>query len=113
MENTTREQIKALITESVGANPGRISEIMVELSALYAFVGQQLEDILVFKADRWLEIRQREEIKSDKNAERIWEASSEGKDEIRFRSQLKYLEKHLSSMKFRLKIKEGESFGRF
>lgn len=108
-----REKIKSLIEESVGTNPGRLSEIMVELSAIYAYVGQKLEDILVFKADRWLEIRKREDIKSDKNAERIWEATPEGKDEIRFRSQLKYLEKVIGSIKFRLKIKEGESFGRF
>ena len=108
-----REKIKILIDESVIATPGRLSEIMVELSAVYAYVGQKLEDILVFKADRWMELRQAEGIKSDKMADRLWDIQTEGKDEIRYRAQLKYLEKHLSSLKFRLKIKEGESFGRF
>ena len=113
MSNTPRETIKALIDESVGVAPGRLSEIMVELSAWYARVGQQLEDILVFKADRWMEIRKRDDVKSDKVADRLWDVQSEGKEEIRFRSQLKYLEKVIGSIKFRLKIKEGESFGRF
>ncbi len=104
--------IKTLITEATDCQAmGRLSEIVVALSSWYATLGEQMENILIFKADRWLDLRKDE--KSDKMADRKWDASNEGKEEIRLRSQLKYLEKFISSLKLRLKVKEGESYGKY
>ena len=113
--DSTSDTIKALINEARdGTNPGRLSEIAVSLSGWYAYIAEQLDRVLVFKADRWLQIRNDDErVKSDKMADRLWDASSEGKDEIHYRVQLKYIEKVISTIKMRLRIKEGESFGRF
>lgn len=106
------EQIKKLILE-VRENPaiGRLSEIRVELSGWYATLSQELEDILVFKADRWIDLRKDQS--SDKSTDRAWDATEEGKRETRLRIQLKYIEKVMSSISFRLKVKEGESWGRY
>ena len=105
------KDVKQLIQEASQTNPGRMSEIAVELSAWYATLSEQLENILVFKADRWVVLR--DSHNSDRATDRAWDATDEGKQEIRLRSQLKYLEKFISSLKLRLKIKEGESFGRY
>ena len=106
-----REQVKSLIGESVSATPGRLSEILVELSSFYATIANKLEDILIFRADRWMELRAGQ--KSDTSTDRMWDSTPEGKDELRFRSQLKYIEKSISSIKMRLRVKEVESFGRY
>jgi len=106
------EPIRQLILESKTATSmDRLSQILVELSSWFATLGQELEDILVFKADRWMELRG--ELKSDKSADRKWDSEPLGKNEIRLRSQLKYLEKVISAIKMRLRIKEGESYGKY
>lgn len=108
------EPIRKLILESrEGATPPRLSEIAVELSSYYATLSEEMENVLVFKADRWLELRNKDYVKSDKMADKLWDASDEGKQEIRLRSQLKYIEKVLSNIRMRLRIREGESFGRY
>jgi len=103
------EKYKELINEALNASPGRISEIAVELSGYYARLADELENVLVFKADRWLELRGKDHIKSDTMASRLWDATTEGKQEIQLRSQTKYLEKFISSLKLRLRVMEGES----
>ena len=104
--------VRKLIIESGEApSVGRLSEILVELSSWFATFSQELEDIMIFKADRWMDIRELN--KSDKSTDRMWDKSDEGKKEIRLRSQLKYIEKTMGAIKFRLKVKEGESFNRF
>jgi len=89
-----------------GQSPGRLSEINTELGAWFAKYADELENILVFKADKWMELRQG--YKSDKSTDRAWDALEEGKQEIRLRSQLKYIEKMCSNIKIQLRIKEIE-----
>ena len=104
--------IKELILEiQKNPPPGRLAVITVELSSWFATLSQQLEDILVFKADRWQELRK--DCKSDKSTDRLWDSLVEGKNEIKLRSQLKYLEKIISSIKFLLRVKEVESYGKY
>lgn len=104
--------IKKLILEvQRGATPGRLAEIGVELSGWYARLSQELEDILVFKPERWMEMRK--EYKSDKTTDRAWDATEEGKKETRLRIQTKYIEKVLSQIKVLLRVKENESYNRY
>ncbi len=104
--------IKNLIIESKGAiSPDRLSEIAVELSSWYATISEKWSDIEVFRAERELAIR--ETVKSDRMAEKTYLASPEGKDWNRLRIQLKALEKHISSIKLRLRVKETEAYGRY
>ncbi len=105
-------KMRELYEESASVPPGRLSEILVELNSYSAFVSQQLDDLLVLKADKWMDIRYKENIKSDRMADKIWDSLPEGKQEIIWRGELKRCEKVCSAIKMRLKILEAESFGR-
>lgn len=101
------DPVQQLITESVTATPGRLGEILRDLAGLYSRKAEMLKNILVFKADRWRELRPLH--KSDKSTDREWDSTREGKDEIRLRWEMKYMEKAMSSIKTDLRVKEVES----
>lgn len=105
--------VKDLILEVMEGDvaPGRLSEIVTQMSSWSATFGEALKNNQLFKADRWLEIRK--DTKSDKMADRLWDATPEGKEEMVIRSQLKYLDKIISSMKLRLRTLENEAYGRY
>lgn len=102
-----KEKVKQIMLEAMTASPGRLSEIVVDLSGYYAFIAGQLDDILVFKPSRWIEMRK--EQGSDKSTDRAWDATEEGQKEIKLRGEIKSLEKFISACKLRLRVKEGES----
>lgn len=84
-----------------------IAETRIELSALYSYFSGQLEQVLFTKPDVWLEIRKG--VKSDKAADKEYEALEDGKKEVIFRYRLKRIEKMLSSMSTMLRLLEGEA----
>ena len=110
---TNTDELKKLILEAreEGLSPNRLSEILVSLTSWYATLAQELEDIEVFYAEQWLAMRK--ECKTDKATDMAWNSSESGKQRIRLRIQLKYIEKIISSIKVRLKVKENESWGRY
>lgn len=91
------------------ASPGRLSEILVGLSEYYSRLSEELGDILVFKTDVWLEVRAREGVKSDRMADKLWDAMDQGKKEIKLRYTSKGIEKMMSSIKTMLRTKENEA----
>jgi hypothetical protein len=91
--------------------PGRMAEIVTQMSSWSATIGEALKNTQLFKADRWLEIRK--DTTSDKMADRLWDATPEGKEEMNLRSQLKYLDKIIGSLKLRLRTLESEAWGRY
>lgn len=91
------------------ASPGRLSEILVGLGAYFGNLSEELSEILVFKTDVWLELRGREGTKSDRSADRLWDATDKGKREIELRYTLKALEKLMSAIKTMLRTKEQEA----
>lgn len=106
---TSRDsRIRALIEESRGVNPSRLSEIQLELSAWYSTLAEELGNIEVFMADRWLELRK--ETKSDRMADRLWDATPEGKQRTKLRIQVKFIEKQISSIKRRLDVARQEAW---
>lgn len=114
MENQKQidERIKELIIEAAkGASPGDLSEIGVKLSAYSALLAEEFENLVVFQADKWLDLRK--DTTSDKMADKLWDATTEGKRSNVLRIQLKYIEKVISSINRRLRVKEGESFNRY
>ena len=105
-------RIKELIIQAAkGASPGDLSEIGVKLSGYYALLGEEFQDLIVFQADRWLELRK--DAKSDKMADRLWDATEEGKRSNVLRFKLKYLERVMAQINRRLRVAEGESFNRY
>ena len=89
--------------------PGLLADYKMKLSAEYSFRSSKLEEILRQKPDAWLEIRQREEINSDKQADRLWEATAFGKEEMSLKMQLKRIDKVISSISTRLRIYDREA----
>jgi hypothetical protein len=69
----------------------------MQLSGLYSFYSQNLEDILMRKPATWQMIRLKH--KSDKQAELEWSATEDGKNEIGLSMRLKRCEKMMSSLK--------------
>ena len=105
-------RIKELIIQAAkGASPGDLSEIGVKLSAYSSLLAEEFENLIVFQADAWLELRKG--VTSDKMADKLWDATNEGKRSNVLRIQLKYIEKVISSINRRLRVKEGESYNRY
>jgi hypothetical protein len=67
--------------------------------------------VLASKAEQWEGIRSFKE--SDKQAERAWEASIEGRHETALRLELKSIEKLMSAIKAHLRVKETEARNQF
>ena len=109
---TIQEILEQLRVDEV-IPPGDLADYRLRVSAEFGFISQKLTDILKRKAGVWLEIRQRTETKSDKMADKIWDTTEDGRNEIEYRSVLKYLEKIMSAISTRLKIYEQESRNQF
>jgi len=69
------------------------------LVGYYAFYSEQLEDILIRKPKVWDSIRNQTGVKSDKQADRLYEMTDDGVNEIGLSMRLKRFEKMLSVLK--------------
>lgn len=87
--------------------PREYQQIIEEFVALHSRASEELEQILESKPSQWMTLR--DQVKSDKAADRLWEGTDEGIKEMRLRLQLKRLEKEISSAKSGLRILEGEA----
>lgn len=103
-------EVKRLITESVSASPGRMSEIAVELTSLKAWFSEKLDNILVFKADRLEQLKEGTSVAAAKVA---WNSSPEGKEEIVLRGVIGRIKDQVSVIKSRLQVKRDEQFGAY
>ena len=74
----------------------------MDLSAEYSSYTDRLEKILMEKPRIWQEMRK--EVNSDKQADRAWDGSELGLDEMKFRLRLKAIEKKLSAARTMLEV---------
>ena len=88
--------------------PAQLAEERVELSAYYAHASKQLESILEQKPKVWLDIRQREGVKSAAEADREWEATEDGINEMKLKMKMKRMEKRMSAISSLLRVYEVE-----
>jgi hypothetical protein len=102
---------RALIAESPSAPPGRLSEILVELTSLSATLSEALDDILVFKPERLIDLKQ--ELKTVKEAEWAWKNEQLGKQEVYLRGWLLRIKENKSAIKSRLQILHDEAYGQY
>ncbi|MDO8094425.1 MAG: hypothetical protein Q6360_13185 [Candidatus Brocadiales bacterium] len=84
-----------------------LAERRVELSAEYARDSELLEGILEKKAWMWPDIRKG--MKSDKSADKQWDASTDGVMEIKLRLRMKASEKKMSAARTLLEVLSGEA----
>lgn len=90
-------------------SPHDIAERRLELSSEYFTASEQLESILERKPSVWLKLRALEGIKSDKAADRAYEATEDGIHEMKCRLRMKRIEKKLSASKTFLEVLQGET----
>lgn len=91
--------------------PQILAEYRSRLAAEYSFVAEQLEKILVRKPLVWDELRGK--VTSDAQADRAWERTEDGRNEIGYRLRLKSFERLSSALKSRIEVMQGEARGQF
>lgn len=87
--------------------PHEIAEERVRLAGEYARDTEKMIEILQSKAVLWAQLRAN--VKSDKAADRAWEAMPLGLEEMKLRLLMKASEKMMSALKSQLEVLEGEA----
>lgn len=105
------DKVRALIEESPQASPYRLSEILVELTSLNSTLSEALDDILVFKPERLMQLR--EQYKTVKESEWAWKNEKLGKQETYLRGWLSRIKENKSAIKSRLNIIHDEAYGQY
>ena len=90
-----------------GLIPHRAADIRVELSGYYSRMSGELQEILALKPSRWLMIRK--DVKTDKEADRVWDAGEMGIQEMRLKMNMKRIDKIISSLSSFIRVAEQES----
>jgi hypothetical protein len=87
--------------------PNTLADYRVFLAALYSWRASEMQDILVFKPTVWLEYRK--QTKSVAEADRMWDATVNGKREIQLKWELRRIDKLSSAIATKLRIMESEA----
>lgn len=91
--------------------PREYQEIRDQMTALHSRALERLEQIWTVKPAQWQELRKVE--KSDKAADRAWEATPLGIEEMKLRLQVKRIEKEISAAASALRLLEAEGRNQF
>lgn len=87
--------------------PSQAAEDKVKKAGEYARLSERLEDIRKVKPMAWLGLR--ETAKSDKAADRAWEATPMGIEEMSLVMQMKRVEKEISALNSYIRVSENEA----
>lgn len=88
-------------------SPGQLSDYRVYLAALASSKTGRLQDILTKKPGYWLFIRENK--KSDRAADREWEATEAGIEEMNLRYLLKRIDRLSGALSTKLRVMELEA----
>jgi hypothetical protein len=88
-------------------SPRQLADFRIFLGALYSLRAGEMQKILAIKPGVWLAYR--EGTKSDKAADREWQATEEGKRETQVKWELKRIERLSSAIATKLRVMEGEA----
>ena len=105
LESVTKE------IENSELSPKTLADMRLGLAGQYAMIGGKLSNILFEKPKNWTLLRAT--VKSDSQAERIWQATDIGLEEMKLRLLQKGIEKMMSALKTKLEIMVGESHNQF
>ena len=106
MPHLTIDHIEKEMAQSQ-LGPGHISDFRVFLAALASQNTGRLQDILAEKPAAWLAIREHK--KSDRAADREWEATDRGIAEMKMRMLLKRIDLLNSALSAKLRVLELEA----
>lgn len=87
--------------------PHELAEKRVELAAEYSRDSELLSDILTKKAALWMKMR--EDVGSDRAADKAWDATPLGINEMKLRLKMKASEKEMSAIKTMLDVMSDEA----
>jgi hypothetical protein len=105
----TKNEISETLKSLVPLTPHQIAEMRGWLGGQYAYLNDQLVEVLTKKSEEWTNIRYSEGVKSDTAAERIWQRSPDGQRETFLRMELKSIEKLMQGLKARSEVMMGEA----
>jgi hypothetical protein len=88
-------------------DPHKCAEYHAILAGEYSWIMGQLEEILSRKPTMWNRLRS--DVDSDKSAERLYEATTEGINEMGLKLRAKGIEKMMSALKSIMRNAENES----
>lgn len=88
-------------------NPHTLADERMTLSAEYASLSERLGDIMSIRALEWPLIR--DKTTSDAQADRIWERSQVGIEEVKVRLRLRSIDKRFSAIKTMLEVLSNEA----
>ncbi len=90
-----------------GNSPHDLAEMRAFLSSAYSYHAGLLQEILKKKAISWLNIRTG--TKSDASADRTWDSTPDGLEEMENEMMLKRIDKLMSGIGSLLRVAEGEA----
>lgn len=96
---------------SLKTNPHECANLRARLSSEYSFYMGALEDILFKKPKEWNSLRPL--YKSDTAAEKAWEGTPMGLEEVALRMRCKRVEKLMSGLSSLIKIHEADARNQF
>ena len=105
------DMVRVLIAESPSAPPPRLAQILVELSSLNATLSEELDNILIFKPERKIEMRTQH--KTVRETEWAWDNSKEGRKETYLRGWLNRIKENKSAIKTRLQVHHDSAYGQY
>ena len=106
-----KETIKEIRDDDYTVSPDKIDEWQRFISALYATLNDEMKQIEKQYPFAWRIIRDREDIKSDKQADLEYDSTIEGQKRIELKYDLKSLERLSSSLKRTMDRQKQDYFG--
>lgn len=88
-------------------SPRQLADFRIFLAALFSLRAGEMQRILAIKPGVWLAYR--EGTKSDKAADREWQATEEGKRETQLKWELKRIDKLSSAIASKLRVMADEA----
>lgn len=90
-----------------GLSPHTAADYRVTLSGLYSRMSGELQDILAVKPMKWMMMRK--EVKTNRDADMLWDGSSVGIREMQLKLQMKRIDKINSALSSFLRVSENEA----
>jgi len=103
----TLKELSQKLKEGVQFSPSDLSKIRLELSGHLGLIAEELTAILEQKPGQWLELRKQSQSSSE--ADKKWEASELGIQEMKLRWDIKVVDKISSSLRLRLEVMDKEA----
>jgi len=91
--------------------PNRVDNYLSMLAGYSAALEEEMGNLELRELDVWTELR--DKTSSDKQADRLWEQTEDGRRQIKLKRTLKGVDKIISACKIRLRRLENEAYNKY